>query len=185
MLNRVIPSLILGCLCCALYGCSSPAPDNAKTGNSSSAPAAQPAPGTATNATAVPLPPTGYKVEWLSHQIPSEMQAGKEQMVTVTFKNAGIATWPSKGADGTAKNQVFVAYHWLPAQGETPVMSEGQRTTLPRDIGPGETVTLNNVLVVAPKQADSYRLQVTLVQEMVAWFDMQGAKTLVVPVKVQ
>jgi hypothetical protein len=132
---------------------------------------------------AVPL--ASYKVEWISNQIPSEMQAGKQQIVTVNLKNAGTAAWPSKGTDGTANNQVSVSYHWLPAQGDTPVVVDGLRTPLPRDIGPGEAVTINNVTIEAPPAAGTYRLQMTLVHEMVTWFETQDAKTLTVPVKVQ
>ena len=175
MLNRVILSLILGCFCCAAYGCGGPAPDNAKTGNSSSAPGTPPT-------AAPPAALSAYGVEWISNQIPSEMQADKLYTVTLTIKNPTSATWPARGA---GPGSVRIAYHWLPAQGDKPVVSNDERTALPHDIAPGESITLDNVLVAPPLNPGVYRLQMTLVHEQIAWFETQGVKPLTVPVTVR
>lgn len=131
-------------------------------------------------------PLSDYKVEWVNHMIPTEMRAGAPHVVTVTVRNAGTSTWPSKGEpDNPKANLVTVSYHWLPAQGDRPVVFDGARTLFSRDIGAGEAVTLNNVQVIGPPTAGSYRLQLSLVHELVAWFENKGAQTLTVPVTVR
>jgi hypothetical protein len=180
MMNRIVFSLVVSVICVAAFGCG--------PGSKTSPPSA-PSPTSATPApsspgvTPKPFEPSDYRVEWVSHQIPSEMQTARDYNVTVTLKNEGHATWQSKETDGGLLNKVFVAYHWLSAQGDKPVFFEGQRTPLPEDLGPGQTVTVNNVVVTAPRSG-SFRLQITLVHEGVVWFESQGAKTLIVPVKV-
>lgn len=180
MINRIVFVLALSVICVTAFGCGSP---------SQTSPPSAPSPTSTTPApsspavTPKPFEPSDYRVEWVSNQIPTEMQATRDYGVTVTLKNAGHATWPSKVSDGGPFNKVFVSYHWLLAQGEKPVIFEGQRTPLPQDIGPGQTVTVNNVAVTAPGPG-SFRLQITLVHEGVVWFEQHGAKTLIVPVKV-
>ncbi len=131
-----------------------------------------------------PFPPSGYRVEWLNHKVPSTMEPTKEYHLTVTLKNAGTSTWPSKGTGGGPVNQVSISYHWLAANGDKVVGFEGHRTPLPRDIAPGDSLTADNVVVTTP-DAGAYRLQLTLVHEGVTWFEQQGANTQVVPVTVR
>jgi hypothetical protein len=113
------------------------------------------------------------------------MKAGDTEKVTVTLKNVSSATWPSKASVGTEDYRVRVSYHWLPINGETPIISDGMRTDLLHDIAPGEALTIDDVLVQAPPKPGSYHLQVTLVHEKVAWFENKGAKILDVPVIVR
>jgi len=180
MTNRLVSILAASAICLASVGCGS---------GSQTPPQSAPSPPSVTPAssnqvvTPKPFESSDYKVEWVSHQIPPEMQATRDYNLAVTLKNAGGATWQTKGPDGGLLNKVFVAYHWLPAQGDKPTFFEGQRTPLPQDLGPGQTVTVNNVVVTAPRSG-SFRLQITLVHEGVVWFEQQGAKTLIVPVKV-
>jgi hypothetical protein len=129
-----------------------------------------------------PLSETGYKVEWTNPQIPSVMQPGKEYRIGVTIKNIGTDTWSSAGKEA---GPVYVAYHWLPAQGDVPVIYEGARSPLPGELGPGKSISIENVLVVAPTNSGSYRLQVSLLQEGVIWFENKGAGTLIAPVSVR
>jgi uncharacterized membrane protein len=50
---------------------------------------------------------------------------------------------------------------------------------LPRDLGPGESVTLR-ATIQAPENAGNYLLHVTMVQEAVAWFsDSDGGHVLI------
>jgi hypothetical protein len=120
------------------------------------------------------LPESGYKLQWVNVQAPTEMLPGREYSVSATIKNAGDQTWPSKGTGGGPVNQVLVSYHWLPAQGEKAIVWEGVRTALPNDVSPGQTITMNNIRIVAPAEAGSYRLQLTLVHEGVTWFEVHG-----------
>jgi hypothetical protein len=178
MINRVTLSLILGCFCLVGYACSGTTPEATKPGANSNAPATPPP-----AAPAAPLAAlSAYGVEWISNQIPSEMQANKQYTVTITIKNPTSATWPARG---TGPGSVTIAYHWLPAQGEKAVVFDGERTALPHDIAPGESITLNNVLVVPPPGPGVYRLQMTLVHESISWFEGAGAKPLTLPVTVR
>ncbi len=180
MKNKVL--LLLVCVYgLILFGCrpsgeSNTAPPQVTNANKQEAPVAP--------AAVAGLPQTGFKVEWVSNKVPSEMAAGKEQTVSVMLKNASDATWSSKGKDGSYAGQVSVAYHWLDAKSDKAVLFEGARTAFPHDLAPGETITLDNVTVIPPAQAGSYRLQLTLVQDGVAWFEQKGASTVTVPVTV-
>lgn len=177
MINRVTLSLILGCFCLVGYACTTP--ETTKPSANSNAPATQRPAAPA----APPAAISAFGVEWISNQIPSEMQANKQYTVTITLKNPTSATWPARGT--AQPGSVDVAYHWLPAQGDKPVVFEGERTGLPHDIAPGESITLSNVLVVPPPNPGAYRLQMTLVQETISWFEGVGAKPLTVPVTVR
>jgi hypothetical protein len=119
------------------------------------------------------LPLAGLKVEFGKHNIPAEMVAGETVLADVTIKNASSRTWPSKPAP-SGRNAVNLSYHWLDRKRQV-VVFDGLRTPLPRDLNPGESVTLR-VAICAPEKAGEHVLHVTLVQEGVAWFsDSDGA----------
>jgi hypothetical protein len=131
------------------------------------------------------LPPVAFKVEFGAHEIPTEMIAGQQLSAAVTFKNVSARSWPSKPNE-RGKNAVRLSYHWLDRK-ERMVVFDGVRTPLSRDVGPGESAKIN-AAIQAPEKAGKYVLDVTLVQEGVAWFpEMNGAKLSlpvnVVPVK--
>jgi hypothetical protein len=174
MTSRMIFRLTLCLICFVSYACG---PGTAPTNENKKAATSPVAAG--------PAPLSVFKVEWVSHQVPSEMQAGKDHNVAVTVKNAGGQAWPSSGIGDKEANLVSISYHWLPSSGDKPVVYEGERTRLPHDVAPGESVTVDKVRVVAPNAPGSYRLQLTLIQEMVAWFEQQGASTVTVPVTVK
>lgn len=182
MMYRIVLSLMISAVCVAAFGCGSGSQTPPPSGPSP-VPATNPA-ASAASAAPAPFGPSGYKVEWPQHQVPTQLEANKEYHFAVTLKNAGNETWPSKGTGGGLINQVSLSYHWLPAQGEKAVQFEGHRTPFPHDIAPGETVSVNNVTVTTPVPG-TYRLQLTLVHEGVAWFEQQGANTLIVPVTVR
>jgi hypothetical protein len=182
MSYRFVLAITTAFICALALSCGSPPPGTTQAPT----PTATQAPTTTqstTSAAPSPFELSGYKVEWLSHKIPTDLEPAKEYHFPVTFKNAGDTKWTAKGGGGSVINQVFISYHWLPETGDKPVHFEGHRTPLPNDVAPGETVSASEVLVVSP-DIGSYRLQITLVQEGVAWFEQQGAKTLIVPVKV-
>jgi len=124
-----------------------------------------------------------YKVEWSNPQIPTEMLAGRVYDVTATIKNTSDQTWPSKGSNGGSTNAIVVGYHWLSADGK-PVFWDGTRSTFAHDIVPGESITQSAIRVTAPASAGAFRLQLSLVNEGVAWFEAHGANTVTVPVTV-
>jgi hypothetical protein len=127
------------------------------------------------------LPLVGFKVEFGKHDIPTEMIAGQTVSADVTFKNASSKTWPSKPDPGGG-NAVNLSYHWLDRKRQMVVL-DGLRTPLPRDLKPGESVTLR-AAIRAPEKAGEHVPHVTLVQEGVAWFSEKDEGQLSIPVSV-
>ena len=115
-----------------------------------------------------------YRVQWEDPQIPEEVAANVKMAVPVTVRNVGNRVWPT--------SQVFVAYHWY--RDHRLVVWDGERTALPRDLGAGGRAALS-VRVVTPAQPGPYVLQLTLVHELVTWFENKGAATVIRPVTVR
>ena len=88
----------------------------------------------------------------------------------VLVRNDGIEVWP---CDGTLA--VHLSYRWIDAAGEV-IPVEGKRFKLPAPVEPGATTAV----VFAPPEPPSgaTKLRLTLVQELVAWFDTAGGPTL-------
>ena len=83
--------------------------------------------------------------------------------VRATVTNTGNAKLVS-----APPNPVHVSYQWLdPATGE--LQMEGMRTTLARPLAPGETAQVT-LRLLTPWEPGEYRLRITPVQELVAWF---------------
>jgi hypothetical protein len=123
------------------------------------------------------LPLVGFKVEFGKHDIPTEMIVDQTISPEVAIKNASSKTWPNK-PDPRGRNAVNFSYHWLDRKRQM-VVFDGLRTPLPRDLNPGESVTLR-ALIRAPEKPGEYLLHVTLVQEAVAWFsDRDGGHVLI------
>jgi len=128
-----------------------------------------------------PLPDSGFVVAFESHNIAKEMKAGETVLADVTVKNISSATWPSK-PNAYDQHAVNLSYHWLTRRGQM-VVFDGIRTPLPHDVAPGESVALK-VAIQPPDQPGLYTLEVTLVQEAVAWFPEEGGAKLTRFVKV-
>ena len=75
-----------------------------------------------------------------------------------------------------------LSYHWLDRKRQMVVL-DGLRTPLPRDLKPGESVTLR-AAIRAPEKAGEYMLHVTLVQEGVAWFSEKDGGQILIPISV-
>ncbi len=90
--------------------------------------------------------------------------------VPITLVNTSNFAWATGGAD-----PIDLGYHWADAKGNT-VVWDGQRTKLPADVAPGQSVTLQ-ANVVAPSAQGTYTLRWDMVQEGVTWFSGQGVKT--------
>jgi hypothetical protein len=82
--------------------------------------------------------------------------------VPVKFKNAGDRPWSSSG-----RYPVHATYKLYRDGAILPV--EGERTSLPGALHPGDTATME-MRAVAPGLPGTYDLRLTLVQEGVAWF---------------
>ena len=118
--------------------------------------------------------PEAYRVQWEDPQIPEEAAANLKIAVPVTVRNIGNRIWPA--------SQVFVAYHWY--RDHRLVVWDGERTALPRDLAAGSRAALS-VRVVTPTEPGSYVLQLTLVHELVTWFETKGATTVLRPITVR
>jgi uncharacterized membrane protein len=131
----------------------------------------------------VPLPETGFFVEFLESQVPTTFKPGEFKKVPITIKNISDAVWPHlSGPEGGY--EVNLSYHWLDDK-DNVVVWDGERTNLPFDLLPGAQVTLE-ANVRAPETPGKYKIQFQMVQEKVAWFgDDKGAATLSIDVEVK
>jgi len=121
--------------------------------------------------TAGPLAP-----HWLSCSL-DPVRAGAASVAHVAVENGGTATWRTIDEGG-----VHASYHWLDPLGN-PIVWDGTRTPLPRDVAPGETVELE-LAVTAPRPPGPYRLAFDLVEEHRFWFAEVGAVTFELDVDV-
>ena len=77
-----------------------------------------------------------------------------------------------------------LAYRWWKTSDDKTAPSYTiDRGDFLRPVAPGDSAAIT-VAVTAPAEPGSYRLQLDLVQEMVAWFEDKGAPRLVIPVRV-
>jgi hypothetical protein len=121
--------------------------------------------------TAGPLAP-----RWLAASL-EPFHAGATATAHVTLENEGTATWRTTPTGG-----VHASYHWLDPLG-SPIVWDGTRTVLPRDVAPGERVELQ-LTVTAPRPPGRYRLALDLVEEHCFWFAEVGASPLELDVDV-
>ena len=119
-------------------------------------------------------PSQAYRVDWEEAHVPAEAAAHVTLAVPVIVRNIGNRAWPA--------SQVFVSYHLL-RDGRHAVW-DGERTRLPRDLGAGGRTAVS-VRVKTPSDPGSYVLQITLVHELVTWFENKGATMIVRPIVVR
>jgi hypothetical protein len=101
-------------------------------------------------------------VRWHALEL-APVQAGAPQDATVEVANDGGARWRTRGHE----DGLFLSYHWLDERGN-PILWDGIRTPLERDIDPGERVT-HPLRVRGPIPPGRYRLAVDLVEERRFW----------------
>ena len=98
--------------------------------------------------------------------------------VEAEITNTSSQTWGSIG-----QRPVHLSYHWQAPDGGW-LEFNGERTPLPHDLAPGETLR-HYLTIKAPPQPGPARLHLTLVQEGVGWFDQHGCPALVLPISVE
>jgi len=116
-------------------------------------------------------------VTWISHDL-GVARAGEDSQVRLVLRNAGAATWRSRGDAG-----VRISYHWLDAL-RNPFVWDSPRTALPHPVAPGESVEVSIVLR-SPIPPGEYVLAFDLVEEFQFWFSEIGLPMLEVPCTVQ
>lgn len=90
--------------------------------------------------------------------------------VLVTIANTSSALWSSQSAA-----PIRVSAHWYDAAGAVLVW-DGPRTTLPRDIAPGESVTVTVALGVPP--AGAAAVVIDLVADGLTWFGAGNSRAV-------
>jgi hypothetical protein len=98
---------------------------------------------------------------------PSTLAASQRVALRVDIANTGADRWPSLG-----ERSVRASYHWVDEDGRIAVQ-DGERTHLPSDVAPGKRVSMW-ATIVAPATPGRYRLQLSLVQESIAWLEQVG-----------
>lgn len=124
---------------------------------------------------------------WTSHQIQLPIQkiflqeikilnnigtvkVGSTLRIPIFLKNKSNFIWSNVG-----RNPTNFSYRWLDASGKQPVFQgDGDRTALPFDLSPGESAALN-AIIKTPTKPGKYTLILTMVQEVVAWFNDKQA----------
>lgn len=106
------------------------------------------------------------------------LHARSNVILPLRIENLGNQTWPATG-----RKPVTASYHWLNSSGEV-VVFDGLRTQLPSDIE-AKGVAMVPLQVRTPNECGQFQLQISLVQESVAWFvekSVQSGRTLAVVV---
>ena len=98
---------------------------------------------------------------------PITVAAGEVFEIEIEVSNTSQCNWPSIGL-----RAVCISYHWLDGTGNM-LVYDGKRTPPPRDVPPATTLRMW-ASVIAPEQTGHARLQLSLVQEHVKWFDEKG-----------
>lgn len=101
--------------------------------------------------------------------------------VQIHGRNLSETLFP-KNRDSAGK-ATFLAYHWLQPDGTLIPDLDSLRSSLPRDVLPGEEWT-GRVLVLPPKRAGSYLLRISPLDEGETDFSKVGGCHLDVPVQV-
>lgn len=123
-------------------------------------------------------PLTEFRARITAPQPLVELPPGQRVVLRVDIANLGGEAWPSVG-----ERSVRVSYHWRDAGGAI-VVQDGERTHLPNDVAPGRSVAMW-ATVNAPATPGEYRLQLSLVQESIAWLEDLGGEMLEMPVAVR
>jgi len=110
------------------------------------------------------LPLDAFRVK-LKAELPEVMAAESTSNVEVELENLGTGIFAS-----AAPYPVLLSYRWFSTDDGDTECIVGQRTRLPRIVPPHYSLSCP-MQIQTPTRPGAYRLQVTLVQEWVGWFD--------------
>ncbi|HEY8758178.1 MAG TPA: hypothetical protein VIN74_06750, partial [Candidatus Limnocylindria bacterium] len=112
---------------------------------------------------------TGFTASYAVTPPVTAVLPGSRAVLAVRLTNTGLLPWSAVGSA-----PVHAAAHVLDLAGHVLVW-DGERTALPNDVGPGQSVVLN-VAVAIPLSAapTTYDVKVDLVREGIAWFSSSG-----------
>jgi hypothetical protein len=103
--------------------------------------------------------------------------AGATVIVPVNIKNVSNNCWPAGGV-----HPVRLSYHWLNTNGSV-VEFDGERTILPCDVKVNRSLDIMANIKV-PDCKGKYTLCITMVQELVSWFDDKNGNSLNIEVNI-
>jgi hypothetical protein len=112
------------------------------------------------------------------YQTQLSVLAGESIAQTVIITNTSVRAWPATGV-----RPVYLSYHWIQPATRHVFILDGARTSLPRDLAPGESVMVA-ARVEVPSQPGALTLQWDMVQEDVTWFGERGSTVADVQVAV-
>lgn len=104
----------------------------------------------------------------------TRLRPGEQASIEVTVTNVSDVVWPARERRGSPF-QLFVGNHWLDASGNL-VRNDDGRGPLPRDLDPGQAITIP-LVINAPHRPGEYTLEIDMLQEGVTWFGLRGSKT--------
>lgn len=112
--------------------------------------------------------------------VPGSVTAGEFEL-TIRVTNPTRETWPHIG-DTSGAFAVHLSYRWRTPEGRL-VVPDGLRTPISRQLGPGNSVEVI-ARIQSPSEPGDYLLELSMVQESVAWFSDRQAAPLTINVKV-
>lgn len=107
---------------------------------------------------------------------PAQAAPAAALLFRLRAENTGYARWLAAGEPATEKGAVHLTAHLMDAEGEA-LFWYYAGARLPRDIMPGEVVSLELALR-APDKPGHYQLEFDMVAEHLAWFEDLGSLTL-------
>jgi hypothetical protein len=122
-----------------------------------------------------------FKVRDLSAEAPAVAAAGARVPVPVKVKNDSDAVWKAFGRAGDHEEKGVVRVGLGLFDG--PFERLKRKASLPHDVPPGESVTIEAQLPARVRPGD-YTLKVDLVSEREAWFSEKGVRPYNRPIKV-
>lgn len=99
-----------------------------------------------------------------------QMRPRERVQVAVHVENSSLRIWEAGGP-----RPFRLGYHLLSESGDS-VSYDGERTQLPHDLVPGDSVMID-ARVAAPDEPGTYIIEWDMMQENVAWFSWKGAAT--------
>lgn len=128
----------------------------------------------------IPLPfPKVFAQEIKFFEIPKLVKTSETFNLPVFVKNTSNFLWSSEGDYLTS-----FSYRWIDSGGNLAIFDgDGDRTALPLNVQPGESVALN-AAVRTPPVPGKYKLILTMVQENVTWFNDQLANNREISIEV-
>ncbi len=129
-------------------------------------------PATLRSEATIPTPTDDFwQAQLVVLSVPNVLDVGKTATATVTITNVGQSRWVAATKEPDWRGSVRLSYHWY---SDTEIVQwEGERTNLPHDLGPSDSATVE-MRIFAPFQPGTYDLEITVVDEGVAWFDQKG-----------